>query len=118
MNFILQETELLVLNTLQWEISTVTSMDFLDHILMRLGSTENTALYPNRNDPTEAQIEEMKLKMEQVLVLAVTEYFFSYLSPSLLAVSAASLVLSRITTKAEMMEDLCKSIGAIPVSSN
>ena len=93
-------------------------MDFLDHILMRLGSTENTALYPNSNDPTEAQIEEMKLKMEQVLVLAVTEYFFSYLSPSLLAVSAASLVLSRITTKAEMMEDLCKSIGAIPVSSN
>ena len=112
--------ELLVLQTLQWEVSTVTSMDFLDHILTRLSESNNfnnQHLHQGIIDKVNftKQIEELKIKMEQVLVLAVTDYFFSYLNPSLLAASAAHLVLSRLTNETKITEDLCQYIGAITV---
>ena len=108
--------ELLVLQTLQWEVSTVTSMDFLDHILTRLSESNNQQHQGiNVNINFTKQIEELKIKMEQVLVLAVTDYFFSYLNPSLLAASAAHLVLSRLTNETKITEDLCQYIGAITV---
>ena len=91
-------------------------MDFLEYILMRLQNTTNTSIQYFHDKSFETQLEELKLKMEQVLVLAVTDYSFSYLSPSLLAASASRLVLSRLNTKVEMMAEICKSIGAIPVS--
>ena len=94
----------------------MTSMDFLEYILMRLQNTKNTSIQYFHDKSFETQLEELKLKMEQVLVLAVTDYSFSYLSPSLLAASASRLVLSRLDTKVEMMAEICKSIGAIPVS--
>ena len=110
--------ELLVLQTLQWEVSTVTSMDFLDHILKRLSESSNNQhqgiINIDKVNFTK-QIEELKIKMEQVLVLAVTDYFFSYLNPSLLAASAAHLVLSRLTNETKITEDLCQYIGAITV---
>ena len=83
---------------------------------MRLQNTKNTSIQYFHDKSFETQLEELKLKMEQVLVLAVTDYSFSYLSPSLLAASASRLVLSRLDTKVEMMAEICKSIGAIPVS--
>ena len=108
--------ELLVLQTLQWEVSTVTSMDFLDHILTRLSESNNQQHQGINVDINfTKQIEELKIKMEQVLVLAVTDYFFSYLNPSLLAASAAHLVLSRLTNETKITEDLCQYIGAITV---
>ena len=107
--------ELLVLQTLQWEVSTVTSMDFLDHILTRLSDSKGINIDNDSNFTN--QIEELKIKMEQVLVLAVTDYFFSYLNPSLLAASAAHLVLSRLTNETKITEDLCQYIGAITVRS-
>ena len=94
----------------------MTSMDFLEYILMRLQNTKNSSIQYFHDKSFETQLEELKLKMEQVLVLAVTDYSFSYLSPSLLAASASRLVLSRLNTKVEMMAEICKSIGAIPVS--
>ena len=83
---------------------------------MRLQNTKHTSIQYFHDKSFETQLEELKLKMEQVLVLAVTDYSFSYLSPSLLAASASRLVLSRLDTKVEMMAEICKSIGAIPVS--
>ena len=83
---------------------------------MRLQNTKNTSIQYFHDKSFETQLEELKLKMEQVLVLAVTDYSFSYLSPSLLAASASRLILSRLDTKVEMMAEICKSIGAIPVS--
>ena len=50
-------------------------MDFTDHILLRLGIPKLTS---------EADLDELKLRIETVLALAVTEYTFSYLNPSLL----------------------------------
>ena len=95
----------------------MTSMDFLDHILTRLSESNNQQHQGiNVNINLTKQIEELKIKMEQVLVLAVTDYFFSYLNPSLLAASAAHLVLSRLTNETKITEDLCKYIGAITVS--
>ena len=108
----LQDCELLVLQQLQWEISTVTPTDFLDHILLRLGIDQMV---------TEAQMDDLKIRMETILALAVTEYTFSYLNPSLLAASTIQLVLSRFT-KSHMDEELnnklYKSISAISVSTN
>ena len=98
----------------------MTSMDFLDHILTRLSESNNfnnQHLHQGIIDKVNftKQIEELKIKMEQVLVLAVTDYFFSYLNPSLLAASAAHLVLSRLTNETKITEDLCQYIGAITV---
>ena len=76
----------MVLRTLNWEISSVTALDFLDHILLRLGMPSLAS---------EVQMEELKLRIETILALAVTEYAFSYLNPSLLTASAIQLVLSR-----------------------
>ena len=91
----------MVLNHLQWNISTVNPLDFLDHILIR-------TIPPNL---TELQIEELKERIENILVLAVTNYTFSYLNPSLLAGSAIHLVLSRITTENPLIqESIAKSI--------
>ena len=95
----------------------MTSMDFLDHILTRLSESKynsNQGII-HENSYFTKQIEELKIKMEQVLVLAVTDYFFSYLNPSLLAASAAHLVLSRLTNETKITEDLCQYIGAITV---
>jgi len=91
-------------------------MDFLDHILTRLSESSNNQHQGIINIDKvnfSKQIEELKIKMEQVLVLAVTDYFFSYLNPSLLAASAAHLVLSRLTNETKITEDLCQYIGAI-----
>jgi hypothetical protein len=108
-HLLFQEYELLVLQQLQWEISSVTPLDFLDHILTRLGLDQ---------DWSENQLDELKLRMETVLALAVTEYTFSYLSPSLLAASAIQLVLSKFTTFNEDKIDqkLVKITSAISVS--
>jgi hypothetical protein len=64
-------------------------------------------------------------RIETVLALAVTEYTFSYLNPSLLAASSIQLVLSRFLkfdqfTKLpnhQIDERICDAIGAIPVST-
>ena len=97
----------------------MTSMDFLDHILTRLSESSNNQQHQGIINIDKVnfskQIEELKIKMEQVLVLAVTDYFFSYLNPSLLAASAAHLVLSRLTNETKITEDLCQYIGAITV---
>ncbi len=71
-----QDWELLVLQELRWELSSVSSLDFLDQITARLGL--NPAI----------DLAELKRRTETILVLAVTEYQFSYLNPSLMACSA------------------------------
>ena len=87
----------------------VTPTDFTDHILIRLGITKLIS---------EIQLDELKLRIETVLALAVTEYTFSYLNPSLLAASAIHLVLSRFLKIEHHQTDqrLCNAINAIPVS--
>ena len=79
-----QEYELFVLEKLKWDVSTVTSLDFIDHILSKIGI-----------QLSELQVEQLKERIETILVLAVTNYTFSYLNPSLLAASTIHLVLSR-----------------------
>jgi len=72
----IKEWELLVLYKLQWELSAITSMDYLDHVIPRLG-LENVV-----------DIEYLRRRTETILVLAATEYQFAYKLPSLLAASA------------------------------
>ena len=73
-----------MLEKLKWDVSTVTSLDFIDHILSKIGI-----------QLSELQVEQLKERIETILVLAVTNYTFSYLNPSLLAASTIHLVLSR-----------------------
>ena len=73
----MQDWELLVLQKLGWELSSVTALDYIDHIISRL-----------ELDPKNVDLMDLKRRVETIIVLATTEYQFSYLSPSLLAASA------------------------------
>ena len=91
----------MVLNHLQWNISTVNPLDFVDHLLI-----QSKIL-----NLTESQLDQIKEKIENILVLAVTNYEFSYLNPSLLAGSAIHLVLSRIIQENPKIQESIKSIA-------
>ena len=55
----------------------MTALDYIDHIISRL-----------ELDSKNVDLMDLKRRTETILVLATTEYQFSYLSPSLLAASA------------------------------
>ena len=74
----LKEWELLVLYKLQWEITAITPLDYLDHVLPRLCLGESVSA---------ADLNELRRRTETILVLCATEYKFAYHSPSLLAAS-------------------------------
>ena len=74
----LKEWELLVLYKLQWEITAITPLDYLDHVLPRLGLGESVSA---------ADLNELRRRTETILVLCATEYKFTYHNPSLLAAS-------------------------------
>ena len=65
---------------LKWELSSVSPLDYLDQIIARIG------LSP------ELDLTELKRRTETILVLAMTEYQFCYLHPSVLA--ATGLIIS------------------------
>ena len=68
---------MLVLYKLHWELSSITSLDYLDHALPRLGLNEELI-----------DMADLRRRTETILVLAATDYQFAYHSPSLLAASA------------------------------
>ena len=55
----------------------MTALDYIDHIISRL-----------ELDPKNVDLMDLNKRAETIIVLATTEYRFSYLSPSLLAASA------------------------------
>ena len=73
----MQEWELLVLYKLHWELSSITPLDYLDHALPRLGLNEEVI-----------DMTDLRRRTETILVLAATDYQFTYHYPSLLAASA------------------------------
>lgn len=77
---LLQDWELLILQELRWELSTVTPLDFLDSLIQRIPQIPNT--------------KDIRQRTETILVLALTEYKYSYINPSLLAGAALYAVLS------------------------
>ena len=70
---------------MQWELSAITAMDYVDHVIPRLG-LDNLV-----------NIEELRRRTETILVLAATEYQFSYKLPSLLAASAIMTSLNSLS---------------------
>jgi len=72
----IKEWELLVLYKMQWELSAITPMDYLDHVIPRLGLD------------TLVDLEELRRRTETILVLMATDYQFAYKLPSLLSASA------------------------------
>jgi cyclin D2 len=86
-----QDWELLVLQELQWELSSVSPLDYLDQIIARIG------LNPDLD------LTDLKRRTETILVLAITEYQFSYLHPSLLA-STALLISIKYLTETSLEE--------------
>ncbi len=76
-----QEWELLVLYKLQWELTAVTPLDYLDHTMPRLCLEEEA----------EAELlTELRRRAETILVLTATDYQFAYTSPSLMAAAAVT----------------------------
>jgi len=77
----------LVLQELRWELSTVTPLDFLDQLLERLLLSDAAGGLAHLRRKVDA--EDARRRAETALVLAATDYRFTYLAPSL--VSAASV---------------------------
>ena len=75
--YFFQEWELLVLYKLHWELSSITSLDYLAHALPRLGLNEEII-----------DMTDLRRRTETILVLAATDYQFTYHYPSLLAAAA------------------------------
>jgi len=82
----LKEWELLVLYKLHWELSSITSLDYLDHALPRLGLNGEII-----------DMSDLRRRTETILVLAATDYQFTYHSPSLLAASAIMTALQSLS---------------------
>ena len=71
---------------MQWELSAITPLDYLDHAIPRLG-LENLV-----------DMEELRRRTETILVLTATDYQFAYHSPSLMAASAIMTALQSLST--------------------
>ena len=71
---------------MQWELSAITPLDYLDHALPRLG-LENIV-----------NMDELRRRTETILVLTSTDYQFAYHSPSLMAASAIMTALQSLST--------------------
>merc|ERR1712226_1222383 len=82
----LKEWELFVLYQMQWELSAITPLDYLDHAIPRL-DLEN-----------HVDVEELRRRTETILVLAATDYQFTYHSPSLMAASAIFTALQSLSS--------------------
>jgi len=82
----IKEWELLVLYKMQWELSAITPLDYLDHAIPRLGLENHV------------DIDELRRRTETILVLTATDYQFAYHSPSLMAASAIMTALQSLSS--------------------
>ncbi len=89
-----QEWELLILHKLQWELTAITSIDYLDHALPRLGLDEIT----HRHGVEDIDVVDLRRRTETILVLVATDYQFCYHNPSLLAASAILTALQSMSS--------------------
>ena len=71
---------------LHWELSSITPLDYLDHALPRLGLNQEVIDIPD-----------LRRRTETILVLAATDYQFTYHYPSLLAASAIMTALQSLS---------------------
>ncbi len=76
----------MVLYKMQWELSAITPLDFLDHAMPRLGLEQQSI-----------DMEELRRRTETILVLAATDYQFAYHPPSLLAAAAIVTAIQSFT---------------------
>ena len=84
---------------LQWELTAITSIDYLDHALPRLGLDEIT----QRHGVTDINVTELRRRTETILVLVATDYQFCYHSASLLAASAILVALQSMTSHTDQV---------------
>lgn len=82
---------------LQWELTAITSIDYLDHALPRLGLAEIS----ERHGIDVIDVTELRRRTETILVLAATDYQFCYHNPSLLAASAILTALQSMAVEDE-----------------
>ena len=87
-----QEWELLVLQKLRWELSSVTPLDYLDHVIPRL-----------QLRAAAADTKQLRQMVETVICYAAQHYAFASTPPSLLAAAAILYSLQQLT-RAEQPE--------------
>lgn len=73
----LKDWELGVLRKLQWDLSSITALDYLDFVLPNLPST--------------LDISTLRCHVETIIALCYTNYSFSYTKPSVIASSAIAV---------------------------
>ena len=88
----MQEWELLVLQKLRWELSSVTPLDYLDHVIPRL-----------QLRAAAADTKQLRQMVETVICYAAQHYAFASTPPSLLAAAAILYSLQQLT-RAEQPE--------------
>eukprot|EP00096_Caligus_rogercresseyi_P008351 TRINITY_DN2702_c0_g1_i2.p1 TRINITY_DN2702_c0_g1~~TRINITY_DN2702_c0_g1_i2.p1 ORF type:complete len:367 (+),score=88.48 TRINITY_DN2702_c0_g1_i2:211-1311(+) len=93
----IKDWELLLLQELRWELSSVTPLDFLDQVIHRVGIHSSIDL------------ERLKQRAETIIVLSLLEYKFSYLTPSLMASAGLFAALKVISNDARV---LCEDVSS------
>jgi len=95
----MRQFELKVLNALQWELSTVTSQDFLEHLLLGLDFSPKLSLSSlGRNAKTMSSI-------------ASTDYKFLQVKPSVLAAACLAASSQRITKSEDENDQIISSLA-------
>lgn len=98
-----------MLYKLQWELTAVTPMDFLDHTLPRLCL----------QDMTNDDVEELRRRIETILVLAATNYHFAYTPASIMAATAIITAIESLGRyNAEAMRNIRLSMQTVIHTSN
>ncbi|CAB4064458.1 CCND2 [Lepeophtheirus salmonis] len=93
----IKDWELLLLQELRWELSSVTPLEFLDQIIHRIGIHSSIDLV------------RLKQRAETIIVLSILEYKFSYLTPSLMASAGLFAALKVISNDPSV---LCEDVAS------
>merc|ERR1712045_1072956 len=100
----LKHWELVILNVLNWQLSTVTTQTFIDHFIQTCGNTTSTKL--NHKVRQHAEI---------LAATAATEYKFMMVRPSLMAAAALSAASAGLSANYPLPHQLHKYHNQIEV---
>ena len=80
---------------LHWELASITSIDYLDQAIPRLGLNEDYI-----------DLIDLRRRTQTILVLAATDYQFAYHTPSLLAASAIITAIQSLSNSSSPQGEL------------
>ena len=91
-----------MLHKLQWELTAVTPLDYLDQAIPRLALPAHLF--------SQADLAELRRRTETILVICATDYHFSYVSQSSLAAAAIGIAFTSLSQNGGAGANLLKEI--------